>query len=79
MDIYGQFENWRVITDRFYVWDYAVNFNDYLSWYPNLGVIKENLLYYREIGVAGVLTEGAITAQNYYEQDLTSCGILIKM
>ncbi len=72
IDIYGQFENWRAITDRFYVWDYAVNFNDYLSWYPNLGVLKENLLYYREIGVAGVLTEGAITAQNYYEQDLTS-------
>ena len=72
VDIYGQFENWRAITDRFYVWDYAVNFNDYLSWYPNLGVLKENLLYYREIGVAGVLTEGAITAQNYYEQDLTS-------
>ena len=72
VDIYGQFENWRAITNRFYVWDYAVNFNDYLSWYPNLGVLKENLLYYREIGVAGVLTEGAITGQNYYEQDLTS-------
>lgn len=72
IDIYGQFENWRAITDRFYVWDYAVNFNDYLSWYPNLGVLKENLLYYREIGVAGVLTEGSITAQNYYQQDLIS-------
>lgn len=77
-DIYGQFENWRAITDRFYVWDYAVNFNDYLSWYPNFGVIKENLLYYREIGVVGVLTEGAITAQNYYEQDLV-CWLLSKL
>ena len=72
VDIYGQFENWRAITDRFYVWDYAANFNDYLSWYPNLPVLKQNLLYYREIGVAGVLTEGAITGQNYYQQDLIS-------
>lgn len=72
VDIYGQFENWRAITDRFYVWDYAVNFNDYLSWYPNLGVLKQNLLYYRDMGVAGVLTEGSITGQNFYQQDLIS-------
>ena len=77
-DIYMQFENWRAITERFFVWDYAVNFNDYLSWYPNMGVLKANLQYYREIGVAGVLTEGAITGQGYYQQDL-ECWLLSKL
>lgn len=77
-DIYRQFENWRNITDRFFVWDYATNFNDYLSWYPNLSVLQRNLKYYREMGVAGILTEGAITAQNYYEQDL-ECWLLSKL
>ena len=65
-------EDWRKICDNFIIFDYNINFGEFLSWYPNLSVIRENLEYYREIGVTGIIAEGALCAQNFYQQDLES-------
>lgn len=72
-DTYIQFAGWSSICSRFYIFDYNVNFNDFLAWHPSMGVMKDNLLYYEEIGVTGIITEGAASeVYNYYQQDLMS-------
>ena len=37
------------------VWDYAVNFRNYLQPFLHLHTLKANLLFYRELGIKGVL------------------------
>lgn len=70
---YVQFSGWTSICKNFYIFDYNVNFSDLLAWHPSMGVMKDNLLYYEEIGVSGVITEGAASeCYNYYQQDLMS-------
>lgn len=72
-DTYIQFEAWNSICSNFYIFDYNVNFNDFLAWHPSMGVMKNNLLYYEKIGVEGIITEGAASeCYNYYQQDLMS-------
>ena len=72
-DTYVQFAGWASICSNFYIFDYNVNFNDFLAWHPSMGVMKDNLLYYEDIGVSGVITEGAASeCWNYYQQDLMS-------
>lgn len=49
---------WSEICDRLYVWDYAVNFSNYLQPFPNFFSMTENIRYYKKHGVKGVLQEG---------------------
>lgn len=47
-------QTWKKITPNVYVWDYARNFNDYLSPFPCLHVMQSRLRLYREMGVKGI-------------------------
>ena len=49
---------WSEICDRLYVWDYAVNFSNYLQPFPCFYSMAENIRYYKQHGVKGVLQEG---------------------
>lgn len=49
---------WSKITKRLYIWDYAVNYRNYLLPFPCLRSMYKNILLYKKIGVKGVLMEG---------------------
>ena len=50
--------NWSKITNHLYIWDYAVNFRNYLLPFPNLRSMTKNIELYREMNVKGVLMQG---------------------
>lgn len=50
--------NWCAITDNFFMYDYTGNFNNTFNWSPVLTVLKDNALYYKEIGVTHYTSEG---------------------
>lgn len=52
---------WGKITKRLYVWDYAVNFHNYLLPFPCVYQMAENIKYYKERGVVGVFEQGNYT------------------
>ena len=52
-------EKWKFYTDTIYVWDYAANFNDFLTPLPSLYVLKKNLEFYRGCGIKGVFLQGS--------------------
>ena len=60
-------EAWRKITDNFYMYDYTTNFNNYLSWYPILPVLKTNVELYADMGVEFYVSEGLM---NGYQNEL---------
>lgn len=50
--------SWSKITNRLYIWDYAVNFRNYLLPFPNLRSMEKNIKLYRENNVKGILMQG---------------------
>ena len=55
---YKDLTDWGKITNRLYIWDYAVNFRNYLLPFPNLRSLEKNIELYRKNGVKGVLMQG---------------------
>ena len=49
---------WSEICQRLYVWDYAVNFSNYLQPFPCFYSMAENIRYYKRHNVKGILQEG---------------------
>lgn len=70
-----EMNRWAELTDNFFVFDYCVNFCDYLSWYPNMNVLKPNLEFYKQLGMVGVVSNGGYAS---YQSELT-CYIFSKL
>lgn len=51
-------KEWTAICDRVYIWDYAVNFANYLQPFPNFYQMAENIKFYKKCGIRGVLEQG---------------------
>ncbi|NDW18485.1 DUF4838 domain-containing protein [Dysgonomonas sp. 216] len=47
-------KNWSRCTSKVYIWDYAANFDDYLTPIPVLKGLKKQLEFYKSEGVDGV-------------------------
>ena len=41
-------EGWSKICKNLFVWDYGINFDNYLSPFPNLSTIKDNMVIFRD-------------------------------
>ena len=52
-------ERWKKVTTRIYVWDYMRNFDDYLTPYPCLGLMKDRMLHLCSLGVKGIFLNGS--------------------
>lgn len=63
-------EAWNAIAGEILIWDYTINFVDYLYYIPNYDAIKANYQYYKSIGVTQVLTQSAPWDWNFYESVL---------
>jgi hypothetical protein len=51
--------DWFRLTRRIYIWDYIVNFRQYLLPFPNLGTLGANLQFFVDHGVRGVFEQGS--------------------
>ena len=49
-----QIEEWKNKTENIYVWDYAANFDDYLTPLPVLYGLQKQLKLFKKLGVKGV-------------------------
>lgn len=52
-------KRWRKYLDNVYIWDYAVNFDNYFDIYPSLKVTQKNLKLYKKMGITGVFLHGS--------------------
>ena len=44
-------KGWSAITDNIFLWDYGINFDNYLSPFPNLQTLKDNMEIFARHGV----------------------------
>lgn len=55
----AEISNWKEKVSKIYIWDYAVNFDNYLDIYPILLTLQQNLKLYKNLGVSGVFVHGS--------------------
>ncbi len=55
----NQLNEWRSITDNIYLWDYAANYDDYLTPIPVLFGLQQHLQFFKNNGVKGVFINGS--------------------
>ncbi len=48
----------EIAPGRVYIWEYGVNFNNFIKPFPCLRSLAANLKYYHQVGVAGVRIQG---------------------
>lgn len=58
-DFENDIEKWKKYLNNVYIWDYAVNFDNYFDIYPSLKVTQENLKLYKKLGVKGIFIHGS--------------------
>ena len=51
-------DNWQTHASRLYVWDYSVNFLNYLQPYIHFHTLAENVRLFAKKGIKGVLEQG---------------------
>ena len=47
-------ENWSKIAPNIYIWDYVVNFSQYVAPFPNFNVLAENIRTFMKYNVMGI-------------------------
>ncbi len=50
--------DWKSHASRLYVWDYAVNFENYLQPFMHFHTLAENIRFFKQTGVKGLLEQG---------------------
>ncbi|KAF2512477.1 DUF4838 domain-containing protein [Flavobacterium arcticum] len=53
------FTKWKNVTNKIYLWDYAINFDNYYELYPTVSIAQQNLKFYKNLGVTGVFMQGS--------------------
>lgn len=50
--------DWKNHASRLYVWDYAVNFENYLQPFIHFNSLRENIRFFKRTGIKGLLEQG---------------------
>jgi len=61
----AQVEAWAALAPILYVYDYRVDYNNYLMPYPNCYAIARDVPYYKKVGVKGIFYQGGGAALNH--------------
>lgn len=64
------FSTWGALTKNLFVWDYATNYNEFLWYFPNFGVLQDNYKYYRSIGVTYILSQSSYNESQHFQTEL---------
>lgn len=55
-------EQWtKLAPGRMFIWEYGVNYNNFVKPLPDLRAMAQNIKYYHRIGVTGVMIQGNYT------------------
>ena len=55
----GEMRDWSALTDNIFVWDYVVQFKNYLTPFPNFHVLQPNIQFFKENNVNMMFQQGS--------------------
>ena len=57
-DFCNDLVEWSNICENIYIWDYTTDFHYYLSFFPNLHVLRDNMRFFADNNVKGMFEQG---------------------
>jgi hypothetical protein len=60
--------DWSRLTDDIFLWDYVVQFRNYLDPFPNLRMLQPNLRFFRANGIRMMFEQGSSTARSEFHE-----------
>jgi len=57
-------KDWNSLGSSLYIWDYTTNFLHYMMTFPNFGVLRQNVRFFADHNVKGVLEQGIYNCEN---------------
>jgi len=60
--------DWARLTPNLYLWDYVVQFRNYVDPFPNLRVLQPNLRYFKASGVPMVFEQGSGASRSEFHE-----------
>lgn len=60
IDFRKEFKAWEAITHNIIIWDYVVQFTNYISPFPNLHTLKPNFTYFSKNKPKGFFIQGSV-------------------
>jgi hypothetical protein len=58
-DFVNEMKDWARVSDNIFAWDYIVQFNNYLTPFPNFHVLQPNIQFFHENGVNMMFQQGS--------------------
>lgn len=58
-EVSALFKEWKEVTEKIFLWDYAINFDNYFEFYPTVSIVQKNLQFYLKNGVTGIFMHGS--------------------
>lgn len=59
-------DNWKNVCQELYVWDYTVQYTNYFELFPNLSALQQDLQFFKQLGITGVLEQGSEDQYSLY-------------
>ncbi|MCF8373960.1 MAG: DUF4838 domain-containing protein [Bacteroidales bacterium] len=60
-DFVQEMKDWSTLTDNIYMWDYVVQFENYLCPFPNFSTLQSNIRFFNEHRVDMIFEQGSNT------------------
>ena len=57
-----EMKDWAALTDNIYMWDYVVQFENYLCPFPNFNTLQKNIQFFNQNNVDMIFEQGSNTA-----------------
>jgi len=61
-DFVQEMKDWAALTDNIYMWDYVVQFENYLCPFPNFNTFQKNIRFFNENNVDMIFEQGSNTS-----------------
>ncbi|RZL12661.1 MAG: DUF4838 domain-containing protein, partial [Pedobacter sp.] len=61
-------EGWKALEAHLLIWDYVVQFTNYMSPFPNLMTLKPNLEYFKKMYPEGLFIQGAVETRAEFSE-----------
>lgn len=61
-------EEWSALTSNIYLWDYVVQFRNYISPFPNLHVLQPNIQFFRDHQIQMMFQQGSSASRSEFHE-----------
>jgi hypothetical protein len=58
-DFVAEMKDWALLTDNIFVWDYVVQFSNFITPFPNFHVLQPNIQFFKENGARMMFQQGS--------------------